>query len=154
MTTINMPYLNGIIDYELYVTFKVMNVNLRSTKRNDLIKFDIQNWRLLFDIILSFQIIIIYVREVVYAQLSLVNKINYLTELIILRIKIRSGDRNCTFTCKPSSQATLPEHSRSHLISISEASHYFNMITQCCKNVLFLWKAINFHLVTFWMPTI
>ena len=62
-----------------------------STKINDLIKFDSQNWRLLFNIILSFQIIIIYVRKVENSQLSPVNNINYLTELIILRKKICSA---------------------------------------------------------------
>lgn len=41
--TISIPYVNGTIDDDLYVTFKVINMNLKSTHRNDLMKFDSQN---------------------------------------------------------------------------------------------------------------
>ena len=42
MSTMNIPYVNGTTDDDLYVTFKVINMNL-SIKRNDPIKFDSQN---------------------------------------------------------------------------------------------------------------
>lgn len=37
------PSINGIIYDDSYVTFKVIHVNLRSTGKNDLIKYDSQN---------------------------------------------------------------------------------------------------------------
>jgi hypothetical protein len=78
------------------------------------------------------------VHDVVYSEPHPVNKINYLTELIILRLKIHSVGIEITLSHANLAPRPQPEHPESHLISISEASHYSNMITQSCKMSFFM----------------
>lgn len=63
---------------------------------------------------------------------------NFLTELIILRIKICSAGTEMALVHANLTPGRTAERPASRSVSISKAGHYFNIITQRCKMSFFM----------------